>query len=89
MQNVLTKFAIWSLLLKGWISDDEFTALPAHKKRCRYFQQSKNLECHSELLKIAQFFFAVAPHNANVERIFFTDAESVDKRKKQDDCWYN
>ena len=56
--------------VEGCISDDELTALPSHKKWCRYFQQSKNLECHSELLKIAQFFFAVAPHNANVERIF-------------------
>ena len=52
------------------ISDEEFTALPAHKKWCRYFQKSKNAECHSELLRVAQFFFAIAPHNANVERVF-------------------
>ncbi|CAK8698191.1 unnamed protein product [Clavelina lepadiformis] len=52
------------------ISDEEFTALPAHKKRFRYFQKSKNAECLSELLRVAQFFFAVAPYNANVKRVF-------------------
>ena len=34
------------------------------------FETSKNIEWHSELLRIAQFYFAVASHNANVEGIF-------------------
>ena len=34
------------------------------------FETSKHIECHSELLRIAQFYFAVASHNANVEGIF-------------------
>ena len=51
-------------------SDEEFKNLLAHQKWTRYFENSKNIECHSELLKIAQFFFAIASHNANVERVF-------------------
>lgn len=51
-------------------SDEDFSKLPAHKKWTRYFEASKNIECHSELLRIAQFFFAVTSHNANVERVF-------------------
>lgn len=52
-------------------SDEEFSNyLLAHQKWTKYFEKSKNIECHSELLKIAQFFFAIPSHNANVERIF-------------------
>ena len=36
----------------------------------KIFKSSKNIEFHSELLKIAQFIFAIPSHNANVERIF-------------------
>nr|XP_028566005.1 uncharacterized protein LOC114586556 isoform X1 [Podarcis muralis] len=49
--------------------DDEFINLQAHQKWAKYFETSENM-CQSELLKIAQFFFAIVPHNANVERIF-------------------
>ena len=35
------------------LNEEEFTALPTHKKRCKRFQQSKNHVCHSELLRIA------------------------------------
>ena len=42
-----------------------------HKKWCKYFDQSKNITCHSEILRIVQFFFfAVTSHNANIERVF-------------------
>ena len=43
---------------------------PFHEKWSQYFKSSKNVECHSELLKMAQFFFAVHAHNANGERLF-------------------
>ena len=50
-------------------SDEDFNKLPPHKKKwTRYFETPKNIECHSELLRIAQFY--LASHNANVERIF-------------------
>ncbi|CAM2106241.1 unnamed protein product [Caretta caretta] len=48
-------------------SDEEFSNLLAHQKWTKYFEKSKNTEYHSELLKIAQFFFAIPSHNANVE----------------------
>ncbi|CAM2119505.1 unnamed protein product [Caretta caretta] len=48
-------------------SDEEFSNLLAHQEWTKYFEKSKNIECHSELLKIAQFFFAIPSHNANVE----------------------
>ena len=43
-------------------SDEEFSELQAHQRWTKSF--------YSELLKIAQFFFAIPAHNANVERIF-------------------
>ena len=36
----------------------------------QYFNQSKNIKCHSEILRTVQFLFAVTSHNTNVERIF-------------------
>lgn len=56
--------------VENYKSDEEFNKLPAHKKWTKYFEKSKNIECHAELLRIAQFFFAVASHNANVELVF-------------------
>jgi hypothetical protein len=35
------------------------------------FQKHHNADCHSELLKTAEFFFCIPGHNANVERVFF------------------
>jgi hypothetical protein len=43
---------------------------PFHEKWSQYFKSSKSVECHSELLKMAQFFFAIPAHNANAERLF-------------------
>ncbi|XP_066492309.1 uncharacterized protein [Tiliqua scincoides] len=34
-----------------------------------YFENSKYEECYSELLKIAEYFFALPGHNANVKRV--------------------
>jgi hypothetical protein len=35
----------------------------------KYFQKSYNADSHSELLQIAEFFFSIPGHDANVERI--------------------
>ena len=51
-------------------TDQEFHSLLAHQKWIKYISQSKCVECNSELLKSAQFFFAIPSHNANVERVF-------------------
>ena len=56
--------------VESYLQDEEFIKLPAHKKWWKYFDQSKNITCHSEILRIVQFFFAVTSHNANVERVF-------------------
>ena len=34
------------------------------------FTEQKNDECSSELLVIAEFFFPIPSHNANIERVF-------------------
>ena len=57
-------------LVESCLKDKEFIKLPTHKKWCKYFDQSKNITCHSKILRIVQFFFAVTSHNANVERVF-------------------
>ena len=56
--------------VKSYLQDEEFIKLPTHKKWCKYFDQSENIGCHSEILRIVQFFFAVTSHNANVESVF-------------------
>ena len=59
-----------SSFVESYLQDEEFIKLPPHKKWCKYFNQSENITCHSEILRIVQFFFAVTSHNANVERVF-------------------
>ena len=49
--------------------DDDFNEL-AHERWVKYFSNCKNDECSSELLVIAEFFFAIPSHNANIERVF-------------------
>ena len=53
--------------VESYLQDKEFIKLPTHKIWCKYFDQSKNITCHSEILRIVQFFFAVTSHNTNVE----------------------
>ncbi|KAK1875364.1 Nonribosomal peptide synthetase ecdA [Dissostichus eleginoides] len=50
--------------------DEEFSGLQVHQKWTKYFEKAKSIACYSELLKIAQFVFALSSHNANVERVF-------------------
>jgi len=47
-----------------------FSKMVAHEKWTEYFQHCRTEEMFSELLKIAQFYFSIMAHNANVERIF-------------------
>lgn len=49
---------------------EEFSGLQVHQKWNQYFEKAKSIACYSELMKIAQFVFALPSHNANVERIF-------------------
>ena len=56
--------------IESYLQHEEFIKLPTHKKWCKYCDQSKNITCHSEILRIVRFFFAVTSHNANVERVF-------------------
>ena len=51
-------------------TDDDFKELLSHKRWVNYFSNCKNQECFSELLIIAEFFFAILSHNANTERVF-------------------
>lgn len=48
---------------------DEFSKSSASEKWAKFFN-STILECHSELLKLAEYFFSIPGHNANVERLF-------------------
>ena len=65
--------------VESYLQNEEFIELPTHKKWCKYFDQSKNITCHSENFRIVQFFFAVTSHNASIYReSLFTDAKSVD-----------
>ena len=56
--------------VESYLPDKEFIKLPTNKKWCKYFDRFKNITCHSEILRIVQFFFAVTSHNANAERVF-------------------
>ena len=69
--------------VESYLKDEEFIKLPTHKKWCKYFDQSKNITCHSESFRIVQFFFTDTSHNANIERIFSLMQSQWTKEKKQ------
>ena len=56
--------------MESYLLDKEFMKLPTPEKWCKYFDQSTNITCHSEILRIVQFFYAVTSHNANAEKVF-------------------
>lgn len=72
--------------LKKYIQDN-FDAndhsLPAHEKFTKYFKASISEEVFSELLKAAEFVFAIPSHNANVERIFSLIAAQWTKERNR------
>ncbi|KAG8146513.1 hypothetical protein E2320_013667 [Naja naja] len=51
--------------------EEEFQHLLSHEKWTKYFLNVKAVECYSELLKIAQFFFAIPSHSLNTERFLY------------------
>ena len=65
----------WKQFVESYLQDEESIKLPTHKKWCKYFDQSKNTTCHSEILRIVQFssliyetiFQRGIPLKANVE----------------------
>jgi hypothetical protein len=63
----------------------EFSSLLTHQPWNKYFENSKNGQCHSELLKISQFF-GIPPRNAKVERFFLIDASPADEEKEHVKC---
>jgi len=47
-----------------------YCKMMAHERWAAYFNMCSIIELFSKLLKIAQFYFSIIAHNANVERIF-------------------
>lgn len=60
--------------LKQFIDDEKnnekFQKKLSHEKWVDFFQNCRSPEQYSEFLIIAEYFFAIPAHNANVERIF-------------------
>lgn len=50
--------------------DSDFKNLLAHAKWSAYFNSLNNAEYYSELLILAEYYFAIPGHNANIERVF-------------------
>ena len=47
-----------------------YRKMMAHERWTEYFKTCTTIEFFSELLKVAQLYFSITAHNANVERIF-------------------
>jgi len=52
-----------------------------HERWPKYFATCNNIECFSELIKMAQFYFSVMAHYTNVER-FILDAATNRKERE-------
>ena len=77
------KFINLKKFLEGRNDNEEFFNLLAHLKWEKYFENSTNVDCRSEFLKIAPFFFVAPSHNAHAERIFsLTPVQWKKKREK-------
>lgn len=50
--------------------DENFDLLLCHEKWTLFFKTCLYEDMYSELLTIAQFYFCIIAHNANLERIF-------------------
>lgn len=62
---------------------DEWHKHPSQMKWKHFFQNSLSTEQTTELLKIAQFYFSIPGHNANVERIFsLMNCQWTDERNR-------
>ena len=47
-----------------------YRKMSAHERWTAYFNTCSTIELFNEQLKIAQFYFSIITHNANVEHIF-------------------
>lgn len=56
--------------LKEKNNSKEFYSKPCNSKIVEFFTANANIVCHSEILKIDQYFYAIPGHNANCEKIF-------------------
>ena len=63
--------------LKGKSNNVEYFEKSCNSKICDFFAANKNIDSYSEVLKIAEYFFAIPGHNANCERIFTFSSEKV------------
>lgn len=64
-------------------NDDDYKENLAHEKWVKFFSMCTSIEQYSELEIIAQYFFAIPAHNANVERIFsLISAQWTDERNR-------
>lgn len=50
--------------------DKGFDELMVHDKWILFFKSCEDRDFYSELRNVAQFFFCIMAHNANVERVF-------------------
>jgi len=57
-----------------------------HERWEKYFATCNTIECFSKLIKIAQFYFSIVAHYANVER-FFPWCSHTPKKKKNFSGW--
>jgi len=57
-----------------------------HERWAKYFATCNTIECLSELIKIAHFYFSLMAHYANVER-FFPWCSHKPKRKRSISNW--
>ena len=52
-----------------------------HERWAKYFATCNTIECFNELTMIAQFYFSVVAHYANVERFFLDAATNLKERE--------
>jgi hypothetical protein len=65
------------------LNDEDLKSLSVSDRWIKYFQESCNADCHSELLKIAELFLFFPGHNANVERtLFMMNGQWTDKQNR-------
>ena len=69
--------------LKTYASELDEEEVSLAKQWVKFFKKCPNPELNSELLIICHFYFANPSHNANVERVFFSNKFPVDQRKEQ------
>ena len=68
-------------------SDGDFSDLQAHQRWTKFLERSKSVDFHSELLKMAPFFFFCHTcSQCKCRVIFFTDASQMDQGEESLVC---